>query len=386
MYLLDSRGWQELVPVDLVFPRWELPIMSFIVAGVTSSAAAVVAAAGPAGCDWMYSVVVVVLPCIVFQIFVFWKVHVNVFAGDEGAKKVWWRENNLGEAGIETQVLLHSNWPRSKAKAKMDYLDAFTTTGFWEEAVSLTEESRVDDDGDTQVVKGGGWLSETKCALATNIVVAEAMLVPALFLRSREGMEAAGAAHDLQAFLSKAKDKLNVVVEHVAKEELRKMGVTEPAIVKDWSVTATEMLWPGNQDCYRRAIYQGEPPDCVHVSDTVKSLLQSSLQNIKGVAITKYADASGSFVNRYRSIYKRYSGHMHLQVHYMSLQILVRFVTAFAVGALAGPAQVSLSPGFFVYTCVMGNVTPRLVSLAVAPIVCLALSRLFLSLSLILNP
>jgi len=385
-YLLDSRGWQELVPADLVFPRWELPIMTFIVAGVTSSAAAVVAAAGPAGCDWMYSVVVVVLPCIVFQICVFWKVHVNVFGGDEGSKKVWWRENNLGEAGIETQVLLHSNWPRSKAKAKMDYLDAFTTTGWWEEAVSLTEESRVDDDGNMQVVKGGGWLSETKCALATNIVVAEAMLVPALFLRSREGMEAAGAAHDLQAFLSIAKDKLNAVVEHVAKEELRKMGVTEPAIVKHWSVTATEMLWPGNQDCYRRAIYQGEPPDCVHVSDSVKSLLQSSLKNIKGMAITKYADASGSFVNHYRSIYKRYSGHTHLQVHYMSLQILVQFVTAFAVGALAGPAQVSLSPGFFVYTCVMGNVTPRLVSLAVAPIVCLALARLFLSLHLTINP
>jgi len=281
--------------------------------------------------------VAAVVPFAVFQIWLFRKIHVNIFNDDEN--KVWWRENNLADAGVEEQVLLDSNWPRSRSKARYDYMDAFTTTGWWEEAVTLVEDEVEDEDGNRHLVKGGGWLSEKKCSEATDVLVGEVMLVPALFLRSREGMEAAEKAQDLQKFYSIAKDKLHDVIDHVATSELSKMGVTEPSVVQNWAMSATEILWPGNEDCYRRAIYEGEPPDCVKVSESVKSLLRNSLSTIKGMAATKYADESGSFVNLYRSVYKRYSGNSHFQVHYMSFQILVRFVTAFAVGALSGPYQ-----------------------------------------------
>ena len=336
-YLEEQRSVTELVSADLSFPRWEIPIMSFIIAGVSSSTGAVLAAAGPAGCPVMYVSVIALIPIVAFQIFIFLQVEKQVYSKTEN--KVWWRRNNLQEARMDRHALMGSNWPRSRTKSRMDYLDALSTTGWWEEAVKLSVRTVIDEDGQKRVIKGGGWLSEEQCNAATNIVCREAALVPALFLRSREGMEAAASAGELKHFLLKAKDKLTSVVKHVADIELRKLGIKEPAIVQNWTSNACESLWPCNEDCYRRAIYEGERPDCVLVSDPVKEHLASALGKIKGMAETEYSDPEGKFLLRYRSIYKRLAGNTSWQVHYLSIQMAIRFLTALSVGLFSGPLQ-----------------------------------------------
>jgi hypothetical protein len=45
-YLADPRDWHELAPSELLFPRWEIPMMSYMVAGIASSTGAVIGAAG----------------------------------------------------------------------------------------------------------------------------------------------------------------------------------------------------------------------------------------------------------------------------------------------------------------------------------------------------
>lgn len=45
-FVHDPRDWQELAPSELLFPRWEIPIMSYMVAGITSSTGAVIGTAG----------------------------------------------------------------------------------------------------------------------------------------------------------------------------------------------------------------------------------------------------------------------------------------------------------------------------------------------------
>lgn len=125
--LRDKRDWQAVAPADLLFPRWELPIMAFIIAGVSSSTAAVLSAASAAGCGMMYATAAALAPMVAFQVFVFWQVHVNVFS--KNAIKVFWRANSYHDAAVEKRMLAESNWPKSKLKAKLDYYDALTTTG-----------------------------------------------------------------------------------------------------------------------------------------------------------------------------------------------------------------------------------------------------------------
>ena len=211
--------------------------------------------------------------------------------------------------------------------------------------MQLTVEKVTDDDGKEVIVKGGQWLSQARCERVVEVLCNEAMMVPALFLRSKAGMQAAADAQDLHAFFAKAKHKLDNVVLHVSSIEMRKLGVKEPAVVRNWASSATEALWPANEDCYRRAIYEGEQPDCVEIADSVRAMLTGALKNIKGMAKTEYADAHGKFAMQYRAIYKRYSGNSAWQVHYMSFQIAVRFFTAVIVGFFSGALQGALLAG-----------------------------------------
>ena len=124
--LRDNRDWQEIAPGELLFPRWEIPIVTFIIAGVSSSTGAVLSAAEPTGCKVMYACAAAVMPIIAFQVFIFYKVHNNVFGK---SSKVWWRGNDFTDASIEKWNLSQSKWAKSRLKAKNDYIDALTATG-----------------------------------------------------------------------------------------------------------------------------------------------------------------------------------------------------------------------------------------------------------------
>ena len=335
--LIDKRSPFQRVPDGLHFPRWEVPIMIFVLAGVCSSTGAVLGSAGPAGCRRMYSVVLALLPLIAFQIYIFWRSRENI--GRKGRQKVWFRPNQFGFARMERQILGNSRWPRSTAKSRSDYYDALFNSGWWEEALVVSETKIKDGNGIETVVRGGGFLPEKTCKIVMQRVVDEAMLVPALFLRSRDGMEAADEAQDLTAFLEVAKERLRTVVLKTADKELRRLGMVEPTVILHWSESATEVLWPGNQDCYRRAIYEGEQPDSVPVSSAVRSYLTKSLQNIKGAAKTDFADPEGKFLQVYRGLYKRFAGSSDWQVHYLSINLAVRFSTALILSLFSGVWQ-----------------------------------------------
>lgn len=124
--LCDKRDWQEIAPGELLFPRWEIPLMTFIIAGVSSSTGAVLNAAVPTGCHMMYACAAAVVPILVFQVFIFYQVHNNVFSK---RSRVWWRANDFQDASTEKWNLAKSNWAKSRLKAKNDYFDALTSTG-----------------------------------------------------------------------------------------------------------------------------------------------------------------------------------------------------------------------------------------------------------------
>ena len=336
-HLEERRTWIEMAPPDLSFPRWELPLMTFIISGVVSCTGAVIGAAGPAGCPMLYVSLVALIPIVAFQIWVFTEVQKHVFSITE--KRVWWRAHDFEESRMDKIALQYSNWPRSRLKANLDYWDSLTTSGWWEESVRLSITTEIGEDGQERIIKGGQWLSEEECMSATNTVCREAALVPALFLRSRQGMEAASKAGELKHFLLKAKEKLASVVFHVSDIELRRMGVKEPAIILNWSTNAVESLWPSNEDCYRRAIYEGQRPDVVNISSAIKKHLTNTLLTVKGMAETEFTDPHGLFLLRYRTIFKRLAGQSHWQVHYLSIQVGIRFLTAFFIGFLSGPVQ-----------------------------------------------
>ena len=256
--LEDKRDWHDVAPMDLHFPKWELRILTMTINGMAASVGCVVGAARVVGCSDMYLTVLALVPCMVFQAYIFWVMHVNILSDKEN--KVWWRSNSLKEASVARNVLSHSHWKRSRAKARGDFADALLSTGWWEEAVQLKKQTSTDAEGRIQVIQQTQWLSEAECNRASDVMIAEAQLVPALFLRSREGMVAAERACSLQHFLEQAKAKLQSVVAKVSKVQLRKLGVVEPAVQKIFVETATNMLWPAQEDCYRTAIVYGIPP------------------------------------------------------------------------------------------------------------------------------
>ena len=55
-FLADTREWQQLAPIDLCFPKWELVVGALMLNGVAASVGSVLASAGPAGCSSMYAV------------------------------------------------------------------------------------------------------------------------------------------------------------------------------------------------------------------------------------------------------------------------------------------------------------------------------------------
>ena len=76
----------------------------------------------------------------------------------------------------------------------------------------------------------------------------------------------------------------------------------------------------------------------------MRATISTSLAQIKGAAQTEYSDPSGTFLLSYRAFYKRFGGDSPLQIHYMSLQIMIHFVTSFVLGAVSGPLQVLADP------------------------------------------
>jgi hypothetical protein len=256
---------------------------------------------------------------------------------------VWWRTNSLHLALTDKRALAKSNWRHSREKAYSDYRDALASSGWWEETMQLTTRTIKDEDGNEIVVQGSSSGPSAKiCELVIQKVIEEAMLVPALFLRSREGMKAATEASDLKSFLMKAKEKLKSEISNVAAVEMRALGDVGPEVVTEWVLMATEVLWPGNQDCYHRAIYEGQQPDCVPVSENVRTYLTKTLLQIQGTAETEYVEPSGNFFHKYSSLYKRFAGDKALQIHFFSLQLAIRFCTALGFGLLTGPLQTFL--------------------------------------------
>jgi len=78
----------------------------------------------------------------------------------------------------------------------------------------------------------------------------------------------------------------------------------------------------------------------VQISNDVRATISTTLAQIKGAAQTEYGDPSGTFFLSYRAFYKRFGGDSPMQIHYMSVQIMVHFITSFGLGAVSGPLQV----------------------------------------------
>jgi hypothetical protein len=77
------------------------------------------------------------------------------------------------------------------------------------------------------------------------------------------------------------------------------------------------VLWPANEDCYRRVIFQGQEPEDEPISAVARATLGTSLAQLKGAARTEYADPGGAFFVGYRSLYKRFAGDSPVQIHYL---------------------------------------------------------------------
>lgn len=313
--------------------------MTVSINGISFSAGCVVGAARMAGCGVMYSTVLALVPCMLFQGFIFWLVHVNILSGKAKTNKVMWRRNTLQDASADRSALAHSHVKRARAKARHDFADALLTTGWWEEGYRLKEHTQ----GQARVMTQTSWLSVQECDRVSNVVISEAQLVPALFLRSREGMTAAQEASSLQHFLADARNKLDRVVSKLSSAQLKKVGVVEPAVQKLWAETATNLMWPAHEDCYRQAIVFGITPGEVTISNDVRETISASLAQIKNVAQTEYNDSSGSFALGHRALYKRFAGNSAYQIHFMSVQIMVHFLHAFVLGAVSGPLQCSVA-------------------------------------------
>ena len=78
-----------------------------------------------------------------------------------------------------------------------------------------------------------------------------------------------------------------------------------------------QVLWPSNEDTYRRVIFQGQEPEAEPISSVARATLGASLAQLRGAACTEYADPAGVFFVGYRALYKRFAGDSPLQIHYL---------------------------------------------------------------------
>uniref|UniRef100_A0A7S4KSM4 Uncharacterized protein n=1 Tax=Guillardia theta TaxID=55529 RepID=A0A7S4KSM4_GUITH len=170
-------------------------------------------------------------------------------------------------------------------------------------------------------------------------IVQEAALVPALYLRSREGSENARLCSTFDEFLLTARDRLKNVIGNLAARQLKSIAITSEVIAQTWTEFATDLLWPSNYDAYYRTVYSDWDPDIVHVNESVLVSLKETLCRLKEGSQIVIVDPDNKFALRYRAVFRRYAGGHPLQYYYVVIFLLTRIGTGACAGALNGWEQ-----------------------------------------------
>ena len=222
---------EEEIPVSMAlrFPKWELPVLAFLATGLSTSTGMLINAAVSMRCFPLLGFVIVLAACLLFVIWLFSRLRKHFIS----RPAVWWHRNRLKDAEEGVAAAKHASSRQFRHKCLADYFDALQTSGWWEDAVGIKREGKEEEDveegkgkspsgvpsdyrGDSAEqeklkVAGEGEGAEESMKRIEEIVrtiVQEAALVPALYLRSREGSENARLCLTFDDFLLTARDRL----------------------------------------------------------------------------------------------------------------------------------------------------------------------------------
>eukprot|EP00960_Hanusia_phi_P062914 765301-Hanusia_phi.AAC.2 len=218
---------EETIPISMVlrFPKWELPVLVFLSTGLSTSTGMLVNAAISARCFPLLGFVVVLAACILFVIWLFFRLRKHFIS----RPAVWWHRNRLEDAEQGLAAARQASSRQFRHKCLADYMDALQTSGWWEDAVGIKKEEEAAGTRGEEEHTSSGLLSDQvgkklevsgeegatdkgsgEIEQIVRTVMQEAALVPALYLRSKEGNENAQACSTFDDFLLTARDRLKL--------------------------------------------------------------------------------------------------------------------------------------------------------------------------------